>query len=1103
MQGGVFVGMVVIHVNWWGGAVRVWGERAPGAGVAGIAGASATAEAHPFALSEGELRAAIGDAGGEDSEALRVWLPSSDAGPLPSPRLAHATGHIAHLTNGARAGLTLSAWRVPAIVVPAGRVAEFMERLEELPAGESSAAGGVVRGDSARFFAVASRFALSLLADQRFVPSVEGDVLALGSSRGAWRPWLGEEAAEQRVGALLSAMPAAARCAGDDPAGQQPTVVMDEFLTAVVDAECRAALQRESMGEAIEAWSEPPRRDDPHVVWLSGLLTEVDELGGDAARRTLVAKQSRRWITGLEERGRSGSWRLCLKLSEPGPSIKLADLAAPGDDVEWSLTFHLQSIESPKVILDAEDIWSLRAESATVGGRRVEQPKELLLGELGRATRLYPRLESALEDSEPVGMSLNTKQAYEFLREIRSIMQEQGFGVLAPEWWDTPSARLGARLQIFSGEEASAGEEGRGGAAGSVAPAKLGLAALVSYQWKIAIGDTPLTIEEFEKLAAQRSPLVRIGGRWVEVRAEDIKSAVEFIRANPGGSMRVGDALRMAYAADRDRTGVSILGMDAEGWLATVLGGPEGSSGKMPMLGAPAGFRGELRPYQVKGLSWLSFLDRMGLGPCLADDMGLGKTIQLLAMLLHERERAGERASEIGPTLLVVPMSIVGNWTREAQRFAPSLRVLVHHGPERLSGESLLHRAMQSDLVVTTYALAHRDRESIEKIAWWRIVLDEAQNIKNASAKQSKALRELEAPRRTVLTGTPLENRLSELWSIMDFCNPGLLGGPSEFRRSFALPIERYHDKEKSRQLRSLVKPFLLRRLKTDPSVISDLPEKVETKEYCRLSAEQVSLYEECVKMMLGEVERAEGIRRRGIVLTTLIRLKQICNHPAQLAEGALARLSGAAAGGASAPVEPEVESESELEVPADAARSGKCIRIIEMLDEVLASGEKALVFTQFRRMGSMLAGMLRKSFDREVLFLHGGVPQRQREQMIEQFQNGGDRSPIFILSLKAGGVGLNLTAASHVFHFDRWWNPAVENQATDRAFRIGQTRAVSVHKFIVTGTLEERIDQMIESKIALAEDVIGSGEEWLTELSADQLRDILTLRPDALADED
>ncbi|SNQ59060.1 Uncharacterized ATP-dependent helicase YwqA (fragment) [Candidatus Methanoperedens nitroreducens] len=397
----------------------------------------------------------------------------------------------------------------------------------------------------------------------------------------------------------------------------------------------------------------------------------------------------------------------------------------------------------------------------------------------------------------------------------------------------------------------------------------------------------------------------------------------------------------------------------------------------------------------------------------------------------------------------------------------------MHHGINRKKKNEFLTEAARYDLVISTYALAHRDEEMLSQVKWNGVVLDEAQNIKNQFTKQSQAVRKFKSNYRVALTGTPVENRLSELWSIMEFLNPSYLGSAEGFRKRFALPIERYNDKDAGTKLRSIVSPFILRRLKTDPAIIKDLPDKIEMKVHCNLTKEQATLYEAVVKDMLRKIESSEGIERKGMVLSALVRLKQVCNHPAQfLGDGS--------------------------ELPG---RSGKLNRIIEMLEEVLAEGDSALVFTQFAEMGGMLKAHFQKVFSQDVLFLHGGVSQKQRDQMVMRFsEKNGPR--IFILSLKAGGVGLNLTRASHVFHFDRWWNPAVENQATDRAFRIGQTKNVQVHKFICDGTLEERIDEMIEDKKALAENIIGTGEGWLTEMTTEQLKDLFALRREAVADE-
>jgi SNF2 family DNA or RNA helicase len=457
--------------------------------------------------------------------------------------------------------------------------------------------------------------------------------------------------------------------------------------------------------------------------------------------------------------------------------------------------------------------------------------------------------------------------------------------------------------------------------------------------------------------------------------------------------------------------------------------------------------------------------------------MGLGKTIQTIALLLREKETLGKLPA---PTLLVCPTSVVTNWEREVQRFAPALSTLVHQGAGRLRGDEFIQLARSVDMVLTSYALVRQDVESMQAISWLGIILDEAQNIKNSFAKQTQAVRNLEANFRLALTGTPVENRLSELWSIMHFLNPGYLGSRRDFRSDFAIPIERYGNQDAVQQLKKIIDPFILRRVKTDLRVIQDLPEKLEMKIYCHLSQEQATLYEAVVQDAMKQVEESEGIQRRGLVLSMLMQLKQICNHPVQYLHQGVGDGDG----------KPSEALESEF-----INRSGKFERLVELLEEVLAEGDRTLIFTQFAEMGQLLATYLPQATGSATQFLHGGTPAKLRDQMVRRFQEDEHGAPTFILSLKAGGTGLNLTRANHVFHFDRWWNPAVEDQATDRAFRIGQTRNVQVRKFVTVGTMEEMIDEMIESKKGLAQTVVGSGEQWLTELSTDELRQMVTLR--------
>jgi SNF2 family DNA or RNA helicase len=541
-----------------------------------------------------------------------------------------------------------------------------------------------------------------------------------------------------------------------------------------------------------------------------------------------------------------------------------------------------------------------------------------------------------------------------------------------------------------------------------------------------------------------------------------IKDVLDRVKQR-GLTASVRDIVRMALAGAEDAEPAGVI---AQGWIQDLLD-RLGERAALEELAPPSGLHGSLRPYQSRGYAWLAFLRRWRLGACLADDMGLGKTIQTLALLLHDKEISEEKPT----VLLVCPTSVIGNWQREAARFAPDLKVLVHHGGGRSKTGMLRKACLAHDLVITSYALLPRDVDALKSVPWSGLVLDEAQNIKNPETRQARAARALDAGYRVALTGTPVENTIGDLWSIMEFLNPGFLGAQARFKRRFFEPIHTRRDAEAMAYLKALTGPFILRRLKTDKAVIDDLPEKQEMKVFCTLTQEQASLYAAVVEDSLLAIAGSDGIRRRGMVLATLSKLKQVCNHPAQfLGDGS-----------------------------ALAGRSGKLARLTEMLEEVLAVGEGALVFTQFTAMGAIIKTHLQETFGREAPFLHGGVGKSKRDRLVDRFQHR-EGPAVFLVSLKAGGTGLNLTAANHVFHYDRWWNPAVEQQATDRAFRIGQTRQVQVHKFLCLGTLEERIDEMIETKKAISEAIVGAGETWLTGLSTDELRDLLSLRREAVA---
>ncbi|MGE3173299.1 MAG: SNF2-related protein [Planctomycetota bacterium] len=594
------------------------------------------------------------------------------------------------------------------------------------------------------------------------------------------------------------------------------------------------------------------------------------------------------------------------------------------------------------------------------------------------------------------------------------------------------------------------------------------------FRWNLALGDKVLSRGEFEELVEARTPLVWLDkNKPVLLSPKDRLALNDFKKRMDQAGERISffEALRLRLGGASHLHGLAMETMASTPRLDRLLENLERSR-HVEDREVPTNFVGELRPYQQRGHSWMYYLVDQGFGACLADDMGLGKTVQAISVMLDWRRRA-ERQSCI---LIVCPVSVLGNWRRELHRFAPELRVLLHHGKGRANAVADFEAVLaETDVMLTSYNLLQRDEDIFTTCAFEGVILDEAQNIKNPTTKQSRIARQLKGNFRLALTGTPLENRPLDLWSIMDFLNEGLLGSRTQFLQTLEHPIVKQRRQSSMSALARLVRPFVLRRLKTDSEIVADLPEKTEQIVAATLSREQAILYESVVRKGLQEVERAqEGIARRGAILTTLLRLKQVCNHPAHyLMDG------------------------SSLH-----SRSGKLDLLGEMLQEALDEGDRCLVFTQFKEMGSLLKTHVEEMTGQGVLFLHGSVPQKERDAMVTDFQESRPDGPrVFVLSLKAGGTGLNLTAANRVFHYDRWWNPAVEDQATDRAFRIGQQRNVFVHKFVCTGTLEERIQQMLERKREVADNLLAAGENWITELSNDELKRLLTLdRKEALA---
>jgi SNF2 family DNA or RNA helicase len=729
----------------------------------------------------------------------------------------------------------------------------------------------------------------------------------------------------------------------------------------------------------------------------------------------------------------------------------------------WQILFQVAPKRDPSLRVALQDLWRLRGkqqkELRQQFGDNFEQH---LLMNLGYAARIYPQFWQGLETDKPVGITVSLETAFDFLKEAAWVLEEAGYKVIVPAWW-TPKGRQRAKVRLRV--------QGKSMGSNNKSKSYFSYETLVQYQYEFAIGNQPISEKEWQQLVNAKAPLVKFRGQWMELDPKKMQQMLAFWQQQQAENpeMSLLDFMKLSAEGDEDLE----VEYDRDDLISTMLTQLNDKS-HLKTMPDPDQLQGSLRDYQKRGLAWLHYLDHLGLNGCLADDMGLGKTIQVIARLVQEREQAAQDGvKQIPPTLLIAPTSVLGNWFHELQRFAPHLKVAIHHGSDRIQDlKDFKAIARTRAVVITSFTLARKDIGLLTSLTWHRVVLDEAQNIKNPKTAQTKAILKLEANHRLALTGTPVENRLMDLWSIFNFLNPGYLGKQAQFRKNFELPIQRDNQQTQSATLKKLVEPFILRRVKTDKSIIKDLPDKVEQKLFCNLTKEQASLYEAVIKDISGELDEADGIQRKGLMLATLTKLKQICNHPRQF-----------------------LQDESDF----SPERSHKLTRLIEMLDEVIEENESALIFTQFREIGDALTRYLKHTSHYNTYYIHGGTNRQKREKMIAEFQDPETEPSIFVLSLKAAGVGITLTKANHVFHFDRWWNPAVEDQATDRAFRIGQQKNVFVHKFVALGTLEERIDQMIEDKKKLAGTIVGADESWLTELDNNAFKQLISLNRSAI----
>ena len=840
-------------------------------------------------------------------------------------------------------------------------------------------------------------------------------------------------AVEQRIDGLSEAMPPVVVAAS--------TADAREIVETLADAACRRALKASSWKPRL------PRSRTASAVALRRVATALVSEGGAVDAETEHHEAMVACLSAAMSEVRS--------LSEGAVPLTTRGRLIPGDSEEpWELRLEVASVDDASVSIPWNDVWDATPESYGLVNGGSLAPVRRYLGDLSvRLAALVPGLDRLDEQPRRGELDLELDDVALLLVDGLELCAQAGAPILVPKGLVQRTLRLTATATATEG----------GGVSGHLGTA------LVDVDWGLALGDNPLTEQELRSLAEAQSGLVQMRDEWIRVDTAQTRAALAELadRRDRTSTVSAAELLRTAAEAlgdgefDSDALAMVTTSTDsADGWLRELLAGLPDD--ELAEVTEPAGFVGELRPYQRRALGWMQFLGRLGLGGCLADDMGLGKTPTTLAHILA---RDSDK-----PTLVLCPLSVVHNWESESARFTPDLRVFVAHGPNRPTGDQLLQVAAACNVVVSTYSTATRDIETLRRIDWDIVVCDEAQAIKNHNTHAARAVRELTANQKVALTGTPVENRLAELWAILDAVNPGMVGGVTWFRKRFATPIEQDNDERALEGMRRLTGPFVLRRTKADKTLVPDLPDKVEQLAWATLTPEQAGLYRAVLDDFLAEANVEEGMKRRGLVLATLTRLKQICNHPAHfLADGS--KLDG---------------------------RSGKLARFDELVDELIDAGERALVFTQYKVMGDLLADHMAARLGERPKFLHGGVSRTRRQEMIESFQDGNGM-PIQLVSLKAGGTGLNLTAASRVIHYDRWWNPAVEDQATDRAWRIGQLRTVFVHKMVCQGTLEERIDQLLIEKKGLADRAVGAGEKWLTEMSTEDLRELMSLDDSAV----
>ncbi|MFO8017523.1 MAG: DEAD/DEAH box helicase [Promethearchaeia archaeon] len=940
---------------------------------------------------------------------------------------------------------------------------------------------------SVRTWTLLTKFVFELLNKGRFIPTLQNSETHEDHLEGHWRLVLNSEGDKSRLKKIMNAgnwisfnLPLSA----DKNTGMisqlwHPSYLYSEFIDNIGDYLIRSIINQGKFNTFKEFYNfevEKDKKNESSLAWdykfLKSLLRKDNKFSVTKFHETIVQKLINDWTRIASLSSNISNFSMTFKLNYP-------ETSQDQNSEDWMLDLAIK-LANKENLIPIKKIWENSEMRESLVNKLHINEKELIetiLLTITDAAKIFSPIEKSLMHQTPQHVPLTSNEVMEFLRYPKDVFIQNGINVILPDVFKTGgSQRMMGRLVINTKSDIQEELEKN---QGRINLAQFNLDALLDFEWEVKLGEEEITPGELEEILQKESPLIKWRDQWVLVDKKDLHRLQDTIQEGSiAQDLNYIDALRVGLQQQIEiGDGEYTYDVIVEGYLEEIID-TLSSIGSFESIETPNLFQGQLRPYQQKGLTWMVNMTKYNFGLCLADDMGLGKTIQIIAFLLHLKETYPEIEKS---TLIICPTSVLFNWKRELKRFAPDLETVVHHGPDRVSKPSELKDFLRPHRVIlTTFGTIRNDIDLLEPVSLHGVIVDEVQNIKNISSQQTQAVMKLQGDYRIGLSGTPIQNQLMELWTIFKFLNPGLLGSRQHFMSKYVIPIERFQDTASIQNLKNVINPFILRREKTDKDIIQDLPEKNEIKVYVELTEEQKALYQKKVNQVMNLIDNQEidERKKRGSVLGLLMKLKQICNHPIQFLDGSI----------------PEFKSQQDVQ--NFLKKSQKLKRLVEMMDEVLGKNEKALIFTQFRKTGQFLKKVLENYYDINVLYFHGGVPEYKRKEIVDEFQSEDPGSaPILVLSLKAGGTGLNLTQGTTVFHFDRWWNPAVEAQATDRAYRIGQTDSVSVYKFVSLETIEEKIDNLLEEKKKLADQVIpGKGESWISDLSKDKLKQLFSL---------